>query len=93
MPTAKDIIVKKPDDQRISICKQWPIWTCEASKFDWDYTQSETCLILEGEVTVTDRPAGETSVSFGPGDMVTFPKGLACIWEIKKDVKKHYNFE
>ncbi len=92
MPTAKDIVVEKPNDQQISVCKQWPIWECQVSTFDWDYTQSETCLILEGEVTVIDRPAGEASVTFGPGDMVTFPKGLECIWEIKKDVRKHYDF-
>jgi len=92
MPTVKDIVVKKPDDQQNETCKQWPIWTCEASTFDWDYTQTETCLLLEGEVTVTDRPAGEDSVSFEAGDMVVFPVGLKCIWQIDKAVKKHYNF-
>ena len=33
--------------------KNWPIWTCEASSFDWTYDDKETCLLLEGEVTVT----------------------------------------
>jgi uncharacterized cupin superfamily protein len=30
----------------------WPIWTPKASEFPWTYEESETCFILEGEVTV-----------------------------------------
>ena len=92
MPTIKDVVVRKPDDEEKTECQTWPIWTCDPSEFDWDYTQTETCLIIEGEVTVTDRPAGEESVSFGPGDMVVFPVNLQCIWKITKPVRKYYNF-
>ena len=92
MPTVKDVVVKKPTEEETATCKGWPIWTCEPDKFDWDYTQSETCLVLEGEVTVTDRPEGEESVSFGRGDLVVFPVGLKCIWNVKGAVRKHYNF-
>ncbi len=28
-----------------------------------------------------------------PRDFVTFKDGLACTWEIKKKVRKHYNFK
>ena len=28
------------------------IWTCEASSFEWIYNDKETCLLLEGEVSV-----------------------------------------
>jgi uncharacterized cupin superfamily protein len=92
MPTIKDVVVRKPDDDEKTQCQAWPIWTCDPSEFDWDYTQSETCLIIEGQVSVTDRPAGEESVSFGPGDLVEFPVNLQCIWKITKPVRKHYNF-
>jgi hypothetical protein len=92
MPTIKDVVVRKPDDEEKAQCQTWPIWTCDPSEFDWDYTQSETCLVIEGEVSVTDRPAGEESVSFGPGDLVVFPVNLQCIWKITKPVRKHYNF-
>lgn len=68
----------------------WPIWTREASTFPWTYDDRETCLFLEGEVIVT--PEGGEPVSMGKGDLVTFPKGMSCTWEIKQDVKKHYNF-
>ena len=92
MPDINDVIVRKPTDEEKSTCSAWPIWTCEPSEFDWDYTQTETCLVIEGEVTVTNRPAGENSVSFGPGDLVVFPFGLSCIWKISKPVKKYYEF-
>ena len=34
----------------------------------------------------------EGEVSFGAGDLVTFPKGLDCTWRVKKAVRKHYFF-
>ena len=91
MQTVSDIVVKKPGEEEIAECKTWPIWSCQESVFDWDYTQTETCLILEGKVTVKDRP-GDDSVSFGPGDLVVFPVGLKCIWQVEEPVKKHYTF-
>ena len=63
MPTIKDVIVKKPDDSQIQTCKTWPTWSCQPSTFDWDYTQTETCLILEGEVTVKDIDGVEHRLS------------------------------
>ena len=51
--------------------KTWPIWTCEASSFDWTYDDKETCLLLEGEVTVT--PEGGEPVKFGANDVLVFP--------------------
>lgn len=67
----------------------WPIWACEASTFDWHYDEDEDCYILEGQVTVK-TPAGD--VRFGPGDYVSFPKGLSCTWTVTKAVRKHYRF-
>ena len=26
--------------------KNWPIWTCESSSFDWTYEDKETCLLI-----------------------------------------------
>mgnify|MGYP000909840416 CR=1 FL=1 len=69
----------------------WPIWTKEASTFDWSYDETEECLFLEGQVTVTAKDGRK--VSFGKGDFVTFPKGLSCTWHITAPVRKHYNFK
>ena len=71
--------------------KQWPIWTCDPSAFPWTYSDKETCLILEGDVTVT--PDGGEGVSFGAGDLVVFPQGMSCTWEVHKAVRKHYRFD
>jgi len=89
MPTVRDVIVKKPTQAEQAACKAWPIWKCEPSTFDWQYTEKETCLVLEGKVTVSDD---KNSVSFGPGDLVIFPQDLECIWNVTEPVKKHYNF-
>ena len=87
MPTVKDIVVRKATEEEAGRCKSWPIWTCEPSSFDWSYTEKETCLLLEGKVTVSD---GTDSVSFGPGDLVVFPQDLDCVWSVTEAVKKHY---
>jgi hypothetical protein len=68
----------------------WPIWSKEVSEFPWVYDTEETCYLLTGEVTVT--PNGGSPVSFGRGDLVTFPAGLACTWKITEAVRKHYRF-
>jgi uncharacterized protein len=43
-------------------------------------------------VTITPKNGGEP-VSFGVGDLVTFPAGLSCIWDVKKSLRKHYHFD
>ena len=53
------------------------------------YDVEESCLILEGEVYVT---AGSESVEIKSGDFVIFPKGLACVWQVTKPIRKHYQF-
>lgn len=68
----------------------WPIWTCGVSSFPWSYDEQETCLLLEGEVTVT--PEGGEPVRIGAGDLVVFAKGLGCTWDLQTPVRKHYRF-
>ena len=84
------ITVKKPSEAEKQAILSEPTWGCEVSEFDWHYDSEETCLIMEGEVTVTHDGG---SVSFGEGDYVTFPKGLSCVWKVSKPVKKHYIFK
>ena len=69
----------------------WPIWEKEISKFSWTYDDQETCYFLAGNVVVT--PDGGQAVQIGKGDLVTFPAGMSCTWEITRDVKKHYCFD
>jgi len=70
--------------------KNWPTWQKEISRFDWEYQGDEECLILEGEVIVETE---DDTYSIKPGDFVTLKDGLRCVWDVKKSIKKHYNFK
>lgn len=87
-----DIKIEKPTKEQLESLGvfSWPIWTKEASTFPWSYDEQETCYLLEGRVKVMPE-AGE-SVEFGAGDLVVFPQGMNCTWEISRDVRKHYRF-
>ena len=85
------VIIQKLSDEVIDkrSIRNWPIWEKEVSRFDWQYDGDEECLILEGEIEVeTD----EGNYSIRPGDFVRFKSGLKCVWDVKKPVRKHYNF-
>jgi len=71
--------------------KSWGIWEKEKSIFDYSYDDTETCYILDGDAEVTDNNSGE-KLEFKKGDLVQFPKGLECVWNVRKPVRKHYNF-
>lgn len=70
--------------------RDWPTWAKEPSTFPWTYDEAETCYFLDGDVVVT--PDGGDPVRMGAGDLVTFPAGMSCTWEIRDEVKKHYRF-
>jgi len=63
--------------------KSWSVWEKGVSRFDWYYDSTEECLLLAGKVIVETEN----------GEKVEFGKGLSCVWDIKKSVKKHYNFK
>ncbi|HIK30053.1 MAG TPA: cupin domain-containing protein [Oscillatoriales cyanobacterium M59_W2019_021] len=85
-------IERQPSPERLDELgiSSWPIWTKEVSEFPWTYDMAETCYFLEGDVVVT--PEGGQPVEMGKGDLVTFPAGMSCTWQIRRYVKKHYNF-
>lgn len=68
----------------------WPTWSKEPSTFPWSYSEKETAYIIEGDITVTAED--RESITFGPGDLVTFNAGLSCTWHVKSPLKKHYKF-
>jgi hypothetical protein len=88
MPT---VIIKKliPGEIKNRGILNWPIWTKEVSRFDHVYDGAEECLFLEGDVTIETK-AGNMNIK--PGDFVIFEDRLECVWDIRKPVKKHYNF-
>jgi len=88
----KIVKVEKPtsEDLKKLNLDEWGIWEKEISKFDWYYDTNETCYFLEGKVVVTTEDGQKYEV--GKGDLVTFPKGLKCVWEVIEPVKKRYKF-
>jgi len=88
-----EIKIERPSQEKIDEMRitDWSIWEKEESTFDWFYDSQETCYILEGNATV--EPHDSDPVEFGPGDLVTFPKGMKCVWKITKAIRKHYMFE
>jgi uncharacterized protein len=46
--------------------------------------------VFEGRVTV-ETAQGE-KVEIEPGDLVTFPRGLQCIWTVHEKIRKVYRF-
>jgi len=84
------ITVRKPNENEIREFETWPVWEKEESEFDWEYSDKETCYILQGKAQVLDEN-GAILVEFGEGDLVVFPPGLRCKWKILENMRKHYN--
>jgi uncharacterized protein len=91
--TVGTIRIARPSAQQLEALgiDTWSRWSCEASTFEWTYEADESAYILEGRVRV-HVPHGEP-VELGRGDLVTFPAGLNCTWEVIEPVRKVYTFE
>lgn len=89
-----DILIEHtPDEAKLASLgvASWPIWSCGMSEFPWTYDSQETCYLLAGEVVVT--PDGGTPVTIRAGDLVVFPAGMSCRWNVLQGVRKHYRFD
>ncbi|MBX6423908.1 cupin domain-containing protein [Thermosulfurimonas sp. F29] len=89
MSTEK-VTIRKPTPEELEKLGvfSWPTWEKEVSEFDWYYPEDETFYVVEGEVEV-ELDDG-TRVRFGKGDLVTFRKGVRCVWRVLKPIRKHY---
>ncbi len=86
------IEIRKPTEEEIEEAKKnWGTWEKEPSVFDWYYDTPETCYILEGEVVVKTDDGEEVTIK--AGDLVRFPEGLKCVWDVKKKIRKHFTFK
>ncbi|MBT3478873.1 MAG: cupin domain-containing protein [Candidatus Marinimicrobia bacterium] len=87
-----EIIVKQLSEDEIQEkgIRSWSTWSCDKSDFPWEYSERETCYIIEGQVDV-ETENGET-VSIGAGDYVIFPQGIKCTWHVHQGIYKHFAF-
>jgi len=84
--------VERPSEERLKQLgvDRWGEWSSDVKKFDWEYDDNETFYVLEGKVKV--RTSEGEEVEFGKGDLVTFPKGVKCTWDVKEKIRKRYSF-
>ncbi len=84
-------IEKASEDKLRSMgVEEWSPWECEPSTFDWEYDSNETAYVLEGKVKVKTS-SGEVEIN--KGDLVYFPKGLKCTWNVVQKIRKVYTFK
>ncbi len=93
MSNQEILVERNPSPMKLEVLgvEQWGIWKKEKSTFPWTYHQAETCYIVRGRFIVT--PDGGEPMEFKRGDLIAFPKGLSCTWEILEDVEKYYDFQ
>ncbi|MCP4650764.1 MAG: cupin domain-containing protein [PVC group bacterium] len=85
------IEIRKPSKEELDTLgiENWSAWQCGIGMFDWEYSDRETAYVFEGKVTVK---TAEEEVTIGSGDLVVFPKGLKCTWDVQEPISKVYIF-
>ncbi len=88
-----NITVTRPTEEELNGLgiSSWSPWECEQSVFDWQYDQEEWCYLFEGRVMVKTEAGDEVEIK--KGDLVKFPKGLKCSWNVDDRVRKVYLFK
>lgn len=82
-------VEKNPSPERLKELnvESWSPWSCGVSTFDWEYSEDEICYIQEGKAIV-ETEEGTTEIT--KGELVFFPRGLKCRWQILEPIKKVY---
>jgi hypothetical protein len=91
------IVEKNPAQTHLDALgvSKWPTWQKEVSVFDWTFHEQEIAYILEGECAITPKDGTPTggAVTFGKGDLVTFPAGMTVSWKVIQPLHKHYQLD
>jgi uncharacterized protein len=64
------------------------VWESTAGKWTINYTEDEFCILLEGQVVLTDE-SGKAE-KFKAGDAFVIPAGFKGTWETVRKVRKFY---
>ncbi|GAB1451987.1 hypothetical protein MASR2M47_20430 [Draconibacterium sp.] len=70
--------------------KSWPIMEYDEEKFELYYDKTEQCYIISGEATIVSE---FETITVKPGDFVTLPAGIECVWDVDSAIRKHYIVE
>ncbi|GAB3286869.1 cupin domain-containing protein [Parahaliea aestuarii] len=63
-------------------------WHSEPGKWHINYTEEETCHLLEGVSIVTDEAGAATTLR--AGDSFVIPRGFTGTWEVVEATRKLY---
>ena len=87
------VTVEKADLEKLKELdvSSWTLWEHGAGTFDWKYDSTERFYVLAGRVKVSTEDGQE--VEFGAGDLVTFPRGVKCTWNVIEPIHKVYRLE
>jgi uncharacterized cupin superfamily protein len=85
------ILIEKPEQRKLDELgiDSWSSWDCDPSVFDWEYAEEEVAYVYKGKVKVTTE---FEVVEIKGGDLVVFPKGLKCKWEVIERIEKVFMF-
>ena len=67
--------------------KSWPTMEYDEEKLEVFYDKSEQCYIVAGEATIVSE---FESIAVKPGDFLTIPAGIECVWDVDSRIKMHY---
>jgi len=70
--------------------EKWPIWEHDEEKLEMFYDKTEQCYIISGEATLVSE---FETLTIKPGDFITLPAGLECVWDIDIAIRKYYMTE
>jgi hypothetical protein len=86
------IVVDRPDNDELKEMgvETWPVWEHGEEKIECFYDKTERCYIVSGEATIVSE---FETLTIKPGDFITFPAGLECIWDIDYAIRKRYIIE
>ncbi len=83
----------KPSPAKLDVLgvEGWTFWRKEPSSFPWRYEKTETCYVQRGKFIVTPQD-GEPQ-EFKRGDLIVFPAGMSCTWQVLEPVEKYYRLD
>ena len=85
------IVHNAPEDELRKLrVRGRPVWTKEVSEFPWHYDERETSYIPGGAKWL-GHPMTVDPLPWIPRPG-RFPRDLSCTWQVRKGVRKHYNF-
>ncbi|KAJ4800551.1 RmlC-like cupins superfamily protein [Rhynchospora pubera] len=93
-PSLSITVERNPSQARLQQLgiKSWPKWGCPPGKFPVKFDAQQTCYFLRGKIKAYIKGSNEC-VEIGAGDLVVFPKGISCTWDVSVAVDKHYKFD